>query len=173
MSEEVSVEKIIEFIESLSPSNRDLLFDELHARGMGTEPLELGNATGNIQTAESRNFWGYEGKATERVLLKNEADGSVSATLLGWPECKVYGKTRSQALQQLQELVNQQLIEGEIVSVKLKSTHLDNPWMRIAGKYKDDPLFDDFLADIEAYRHELDAETEAGDIQQDAEVGVK
>ena len=169
MSELVSVEKIIELIKSLSPSDRDLLFSELQAQGMGnsgeadvpyptTESLELGNATCDISRTETPNFWGDEGTVSYQVLLKNEADETVSAMLLGWPECKVYGQTRSQALQQLQDLVNQQLIAGEIVSIKLKSTQSDNPWMRIAGKYKDDPLFDEFLADIEAYRQELDAE---------------
>ncbi|MBC6476885.1 MAG: hypothetical protein GDA56_02900 [Hormoscilla sp. GM7CHS1pb] len=44
---------------------------------------------------------------------------------------------------------------------KLKKENPDNPWIQNAGIFKDDPQFDDMLADIEAYRRELDAEMEA------------
>lgn len=42
----------------------------------------------------------------------------------------------------------------------------------MAGKYKDDPLFDDMLAYIEEYRRELDAELEECDCQLDAEDAI-
>jgi hypothetical protein len=45
--------------------------------------------------------------------------------------------------------------------------------MKFAGKYKDDPQFDDMLADIEAYRRELDAEMEASYRQSNAEEEVQ
>ena len=45
--------------------------------------------------------------------------------------------------------------------------------MKFAGKYKDDPQFDDMLADIEAYRRELDAEMEEYYRQLDAEEEIK
>ena len=32
----------------------------------------------------------------------------------------------------------------------------DNPWIKYAGMFKDDPQFDEFLSEIESYRHELD-----------------
>jgi hypothetical protein len=36
----------------------------------------------------------------------------------------------------------------------------EHPWLKIAGKYKDDPQFDEMLAYIEAERHDLDATEE-------------
>lgn len=36
----------------------------------------------------------------------------------------------------------------------------DNPWMKLASKYKDDAQFEAMLEYIEADRRELDAETE-------------
>lgn len=33
-----------------------------------------------------------------------------------------------------------------------------DPWVRFAGMFKDDPLFDEFVEDMAAYRRELDAE---------------
>ncbi|WP_202895557.1 hypothetical protein [Iningainema tapete] len=52
------------------------------------------------------------------------------------------------------------------ITDKSKSEH---PWMKFAGKYKDDPQFDDMLADIEVYRRERDAEMAEYYRQLDAE----
>lgn len=43
-------------------------------------------------------------------------------------------------------------------NVKPASTASDDPWVKYAGMFKDDPDFDDFLAEMEAYRREIDAE---------------
>ena len=34
----------------------------------------------------------------------------------------------------------------------------DTPWIKYTGMFKDDPQFDDFLAEMESYRQELDSE---------------
>ncbi|MEA5546178.1 DUF4209 domain-containing protein [Limnoraphis robusta CCNP1324] len=36
-----------------------------------------------------------------------------------------------------------------------------NPWVKFAGMFKDDPLFDEFVEEMAAYRRELDAEINA------------
>jgi excisionase family DNA binding protein len=36
-----------------------------------------------------------------------------------------------------------------------------DPWVKFAGMFKDDPLFDEFVKDMAAYRRELDAEVAA------------
>ena len=36
----------------------------------------------------------------------------------------------------------------------------NNPWLQMAGIFKDDPTYDEMLAYIEQYRRELDAEQE-------------
>lgn len=46
-------------------------------------------------------------------------------------------------------------------SVKFEQS---NPWVKFAGMFKDDPLFDDFLEDMAAYRRELDAEVAADEV---------
>ena len=43
-------------------------------------------------------------------------------------------------------------------NVKPTSNPSDDPWVKYAGMFKDDPDFDDFLAEMEAYRREIDAE---------------
>ncbi|GAA6614520.1 DUF4209 domain-containing protein [Scytonema sp. NUACC26] len=39
-----------------------------------------------------------------------------------------------------------------------------DPWVKFAGMFKDDPLFDEFVEDMAAYRRELDAEVAADEI---------
>ncbi len=135
-----------------------------------TKTLLTGNATCDIRAADRTNFGGDLDSSTAHIIIKNESDRTVSAALLGWPECKAFGETRSQALQNLHDLVNAQLAEAEIVSVKLTNSRSNNPWVRLAGKYENDPQYDEVLAHIEEYRRELDAETEAYYSQIDAAV---
>ncbi|MEG3954057.1 hypothetical protein [Microcoleus sp. herbarium2] len=138
-----------------------------------TKTLLTGNATCDIRAADRTNSGGELDSSTAHVIIKNESDRTVSAALLGWPECKAFGETRSQALQNLHDLVNAQLAEAEIVSVKLTSSRSNNPWVRLAGKDENDPQYDEVLAHIEEYRRELDAETEAYYSQIDAAVETK
>ena len=44
---------------------------------------------------------------------------------------------------------------------ELREKEPSNPFFQIAGMLKDDPDFDEFLAEIEKYRREIDAEQEA------------
>src|SRR4028118_1307838 len=135
-----------------------------------TKTLLTGNATCDIRAADRTNSGGDLDSSTAHIIIKNESDRTVSAALLGWPECKAFGETRSQALQNLHDLVNSQLAEAEIVSVKLTNSRSNNPWVRLAGKYENDPYYDEVLAHIEESRRELDAETEAYYSQIDAAV---
>jgi hypothetical protein len=37
----------------------------------------------------------------------------------------------------------------------------ENPWLAVAGSLVDDPFFDDYIAEIDRYRRELDAQEES------------
>ena len=154
-------------------AEREKLRQENAKQTVKTKTLLTGNATCDIRAADRTNFGGDFDSSTAHVIIKNESDRTVSAALLGWPECKAFGETRSQALQNLHDLVNAQLAEAEIVSVKLTNSRSNNPWVRLAGKYENDPHYDEVLAHIEEYRRELDAETEAYYSQIDAAVETK
>jgi hypothetical protein len=45
-------------------------------------------------------------------------------------------------------------------ALKNELTEAEHPWLKIAGKYKDDSQFDEMLAYIEAERRDLDATEE-------------
>ncbi len=100
-------------------------------------------------------------KLTYDVLIENEQDNRVIATVMGLPECKATGATKEEALTSLRKLLSARLAKAEIVSVEIEPPSSENPWMKLAGKYKEDPHFDKMLAHIEDYRRELDTEMEA------------
>jgi predicted RNase H-like HicB family nuclease len=111
-------------------------------------------------------------KLTYHVLVEREPDGRFSALVLGLSECKSYGKTENEALENLQQLLQKRLQNSRIVTLEIDSPQTDNPWLKVAGMYKDNPLFDEVLADIEAERRKIDAQMEEYYQQIDAEDGV-
>lgn len=112
-------------------------------------------------------------KLSYSVLVENEQDGRFSAVVLGLSDCKSSGKTENEALESLQQLLQKRLQNSKIVTLEIDSPQTDNPWMKVAGMYKDNPLFDEVLADIEAERRKVDAEMEEYYRQIDAEDEVK
>jgi hypothetical protein len=46
----------------------------------------------------------------------------------------------------------------DVVSCDLPVEQAENPWMKDAGIFEDDPTFDEVLEEIAIYRRELDAD---------------
>jgi hypothetical protein len=57
------------------------------------------------------------------------------------------------------------LLENRITKLESSSPAVD-PWVRFAGMFKDDPLFDEFVEDMAAYRRELDAEIARHEVEE-------
>ncbi len=95
---------------------------------------------------------------TPYVLIEKDTEGLWKANILGWSDCEARGSTQEEALSNLREVLAARLEQAKIVPLEITVPDAENPWLRLAGKYKDDPHFDDMLASIEAYRHELNAE---------------
>jgi hypothetical protein len=56
------------------------------------------------------------------------------------------------------------LAEKAEILVESAKFEQPDPWVKFAGMFKDDPLFDDFVEDMAAYRRELDAEVAADEV---------
>jgi predicted RNase H-like HicB family nuclease len=110
---------------------------------------------------------------TYDVLIENQEDGKVLATVIGLPDCQATGATKEEALTSLYQRLTERLAKAEIVSIKIEPPKAEHPWMKFAGMYKDNPLFDEVQAYIEADRRKLDAEMEEYYQQLDAEDKVK
>ena len=101
-------------------------------------------------------------KHSYEILIENKPKGVFTATVLGWQDCRAEGETKEDAVNKLRQVLNDRLHNKEIVSLEIEIPDSEHPWMQFAGMFKDDPDFDDVLADIKAYRHQLDE-----DISQD------
>ena len=93
------------------------------------------------------------------VLVEEKEDG-YQATVWGQPDLVVFAPTREEALKNLNELVNTRLQNVEIVTAVIEQPTSEHPWMKFAGMYKDNPLFEEMKLHIEAYRREIDAQTD-------------
>ncbi|MEH2057908.1 MAG: hypothetical protein V7K97_17450 [Nostoc sp.] len=96
------------------------------------------------------------------VIVKQGSDGRTIAIVPGLPELQVEASDRATALSQIQQRLETHLAGAEIVSlpIKLPSIEPKNPWLAMAGVFKDDPQFEQMLEAIESYRHELDKNIE-------------
>jgi hypothetical protein len=90
------------------------------------------------------------------VLVMQQSEQVWIAKLLTWAGFAVEGNSREDALHKLDQQVKAQLADGEIAYLDLPLT-ATNPWLAIAGKYADDPNWDEHLAAIEADRRATNA----------------
>jgi hypothetical protein len=69
------------------------------------------------------------------------------------------GATADEAVRKLQQLIQNRLTNGAEL-IALDVPRADNPWIRLEGVYKDDPLFDEWQTAIAEYRRQADLEAE-------------
>jgi len=78
------------------------------------------------------------------------------AKLKNWPDIMVMENTRDKAIKQIKKQLTEYLTEeAEIIQIEIPvplSAHKANPWLNNSGRFKDDPTFDDLLAEIAEQR---------------------
>jgi predicted RNase H-like HicB family nuclease len=93
------------------------------------------------------------------VLLENKEDGIISASALEFPAYKVEAASRQEAFEALQQLLDSHLKKAEIVPLEIEVSYAqpsENPWVRFAGIFKDDPYFKEIADAIRAERESDD-----------------
>ena len=98
---------------------------------------------------------------TYPILLESKKQGGYTATVLGWPDCTAQGATRQEALTRIRQVLIERLTQAEIVPLEIEAPQPEHPWLEFAGMFKDNPVFDEVLAEIETYRRELDVDDQA------------
>lgn len=111
----------------------------------------------NLSTVSSKDS--QLSSLTYTVAVEQKTKTKWTAQVLGWTECSAEGNTRSEALENLEQHLVEQLAQAEIVQMEIPLPKLENPLLGLAGKYKDDPDFDDVVTAIQDYRAEVDAAT--------------
>lgn len=96
-----------------------------------------------------------------QIFVQNQLHNGYQAMVIGLPDCVAEGETEEEAVAGAKEALNHWLARGKLVTVNLENDQTDNPWLKLCGKYKDDPTWDDFQANIAAYRRQLNEEEAA------------
>jgi hypothetical protein len=68
------------------------------------------------------------------------------------------GSTREEAVSKVRDELNKQLERGKEVVMVEVGAKSENPWLKMAGRLKNDPLFDEWRAAVEEYRRQCDVE---------------
>ena len=87
-------------------------------------------------------------------------DDLFRASVLAWAGFSVEAPTREEAIQRAQSAIVERLAQEDIVTLEVDRMpeNKPNPLLKFAGIYADDPDYDEFLAEIENYRRQIDAE---------------
>jgi hypothetical protein len=95
------------------------------------------------------------------ISVKQQPNGQWLAQVLGgWTDCQTVAPSREAAITGIEQTLNDRLTQTDmdIVFIDVPNPHIENPWMKHAGMFKDEPLFDRVLEEIATYRRELDAD---------------
>ena len=87
------------------------------------------------------------------AAIRSESEGKWTAEVVGLPEICVTSESREQALAQVQQLLQERLASGQLVSLSVV-----NPLVGQAGWAKGDPTYQEFLDEMRRYREELERE---------------
>lgn len=96
------------------------------------------------------------------VLLQKDKAG-YTAIVPVLPGCKTKGITERETLDKIRVQIARTLSRTKAVIVEVEPPapgQLPHPWESIAGIWRDDPSFADFLAEIEADRRRMDTADE-------------
>ena len=91
------------------------------------------------------------------VLIEQSNSNGYTARLLAWPDTVVEASTREKALQQLRVLILERLAKAEIVTLEIQPTEIGHSWAPFAGDWANNPYMEEFRAEIEQHRREVDA----------------
>lgn len=100
-----------------------------------------------------------------QVLVRSQSGNLFTAAVLGMADCVAEGQTREEAIANAKQVLAERLARGEIVTIELEDAEIGaafkatgDVWREQAGRFRDDPTFDEFLAEVERERRDLDGE---------------
>lgn len=88
------------------------------------------------------------------ILVENADDGSTIATVLEVPNLQTSDTTRQGAVEKAKQLLQKRLAKAEIVQISLMtgSSSSENPLLKFAGVFQDDPDFEDIMNNLRVER---------------------
>lgn len=98
-----------------------------------------------------------------QVLVRSGPSDLFLASVLGMEDCVGEGRTREEAIAKARAALVDRLARGEIVTIDVENGSMSAAavWQEEAGRFRDDPTFDEFVAETQSERHNLDSEDPA------------
>jgi len=93
-----------------------------------------------------------------QVFVQSHPENKFIASIVGIPNSTVEGSTKEEAIALATAVLETQLASGELVTIevgKQQSQPETDPWLKHMGIFASDPTFDDFLAEVAAYRQQV------------------
>jgi predicted RNase H-like HicB family nuclease len=96
-----------------------------------------------------------------QVFVKNPAESEFMASVVGLPNVTANGITEKEAIDKLKVILDAQFRHGKLVTIDIDipsnvTEERNDPWLDNMGIFRDDPTFDEFLAEVNSYRNEVD-----------------
>lgn len=94
---------------------------------------------------------------TYDILVTKDKSQRYTARVLLLPEIVASGNTEEEALEQVKTAITDLRANSRIVQLDLPAlSENDDPWMKYAGLWADDPDWDIFQNEVEAFRQAMD-----------------
>ena len=92
------------------------------------------------------------------VMLEQIQGNGYRATALVPTPLVAEAPTREEAVDKIRGLIGERLSHAEFIHVEVPANAGPNPWLDIAGTWRDHPDVDKVIENIQAYRREVDAD---------------
>jgi predicted RNase H-like HicB family nuclease len=93
-----------------------------------------------------------------QIFVQTHAKQGFVASVVGMPSVSVEGTTEDEAIAKVKTALEAQLATGKLVTIEVADEMAQgtDPWIKNMGIFADDPTFDDFLKEVEAYRQQVE-----------------
>jgi hypothetical protein len=92
------------------------------------------------------------------VMLEQVQGNGYRATALVPTPLVAEAPTRDEAVDKIRALISEKLSQAELIQIQVPVSTESNPWLAIAGIWRDHPDIDEVEENIQAYRREIDAD---------------
>jgi hypothetical protein len=92
------------------------------------------------------------------VMLEQVVENGYRATALVPTPLVAEAPTRDEAVDRIRALISERLSHAELIRLEVPLATEPNPWLDMAGTWREHPDVDEVVENINAYRHEVDAD---------------
>jgi hypothetical protein len=92
------------------------------------------------------------------VIVEQVQNNGYRATALVPIPLVAEASTRDEAVNRIRALIGERLSRAELIQVQVPAPVSANPWLAIAGTWRDHPDVHEVMENIQEYRREVDAD---------------